>query len=239
MKAATTMVAVLAMTAVLASPSAAQSADGATVAAGLSWLIDEGETAPGVTFDVHVPLRTSDAMTLGVVGDVSVNKLFGRWIREFAAGVRIARPLERLTPFGQFVVGVDSSFGSTDPNLRPGVRRGCDRARAREHPGPVRSPLAEVRGQERRVRPAVDRRLLLAWRLASRVRDFIAQVSGGASRLAALLLPQIHPVFSVVAPCHPGAALRNLLRSRPCQGGARLGPGQGLDGHVPIEGRVF
>src|SRR5688500_6717631 len=32
---------------------------------------------------------------------------------------------------------------------------------------------------------------------------------GGASRLAALLLPQILPVFSVVAPCHPGAALRN------------------------------
>src|SRR5687767_12821739 len=32
---------------------------------------------------------------------------------------------------------------------------------------------------------------------------------GGASRLAALLLPQIRAVFSVVAPCHPGAALRN------------------------------
>jgi len=36
-------------------------------------------------------------------------------------------------------------------------------------------------------------------------------LSGGASRLAALLLHQIRPVFSVVAPCHPGAALRNLL----------------------------
>ena len=35
---------------------------------------------------------------------------------------------------------------------------------------------------------------------------------GGASRLAALLLPQILPVFSVVAPCHPGAALRNPVR---------------------------
>src|SRR5688572_9940374 len=32
---------------------------------------------------------------------------------------------------------------------------------------------------------------------------------GGASRLAALLLPQILAVFSIVAPCHPGAALRN------------------------------
>ena len=35
------------------------------------------------------------------------------------------------------------------------------------------------------------------------------RLPGGASRLAALLLPQILPVFSVVAPCHPGAALRN------------------------------
>src|SRR6266487_4754715 len=31
-----------------------------------------------------------------------------------------------------------------------------------------------------------------------------------ASRLAALLLVQILPVFSLVAPCHPGAALRDL-----------------------------
>jgi hypothetical protein len=36
-------------------------------------------------------------------------------------------------------------------------------------------------------------------------------LAGGASRLAALLLPQILPVFSVVAPCHPGAALRDLV----------------------------
>jgi len=36
-------------------------------------------------------------------------------------------------------------------------------------------------------------------------------LAGGASRLAALLLRQILPVFSVVAPCHPGAALRDLV----------------------------
>jgi plastocyanin len=36
-------------------------------------------------------------------------------------------------------------------------------------------------------------------------------LAGGASRLAALLLSQIRPVFSVVAPCHPGAALRDLV----------------------------
>ena len=33
--------------------------------------------------------------------------------------MRIARPLERFTPFGQFVVGADSSFGSTDPIFGP------------------------------------------------------------------------------------------------------------------------
>ena len=44
------------------------------------------------------------------------------------------------------------------------------------------------------------------------IKDHLA---GGASRLAALLLPQIPPVlpvFSVVAPCQPGAALRDLRR---------------------------
>ena len=40
------------------------------------------------------------------------------------------------------------------------------------------------------------------------IKDHLA---GGASRLAALLLPQILPVFSVVAPCQPGAALRDLV----------------------------
>jgi hypothetical protein len=36
-------------------------------------------------------------------------------------------------------------------------------------------------------------------------------LTGGASRLAALILPQMLPVFSVVAPGHPGAALRDLV----------------------------
>ena len=40
------------------------------------------------------------------------------------------------------------------------------------------------------------------------IKDHLA---GGASRLAVLLLLQILPVFSVVAPCHPGAALRDLV----------------------------
>jgi hypothetical protein len=35
----------------------------------------------------------------------------------------------------------------------------------------------------------------------------------GAPGLAALLLHQIFPIFSVVAPCHPGAALRNPLHN--------------------------
>src|SRR5262245_2093337 len=39
---------------------------------------------------------------------------------------------------------------------------------------------------------------------------YVTQFPGGASRLAALLLPQILPVFLVVAPYQPGAALRDL-----------------------------
>jgi CheY-like chemotaxis protein len=49
--------------------------------------------------------------------------------------------------------------------------------------------------------------------------------AGDASRLAALLLPQILPIFSVVAPCHPGASPPSMLRriyemsssSHPCR----------------------
>src|SRR4051812_31255474 len=44
--------------------------------------------------------------------------------------------------------------------------------------------------------------------LATLIKDHLA---GGASRLTALRLPQILPVFSVDAPCHPGAALRDLV----------------------------
>src|SRR5262249_33098210 len=44
--------------------------------------------------------------------------------------------------------------------------------------------------------------------LSSLIKDHLA---GGASRLAALLLPQILPVSSVVAPCQAGAALRDLI----------------------------
>src|SRR5213594_3079404 len=44
--------------------------------------------------------------------------------------------------------------------------------------------------------------------LSSLIKDHLA---GGASRLAALLGAQIFPIFSRLAPCHPGAALRDLV----------------------------
>src|SRR5438477_9928077 len=44
--------------------------------------------------------------------------------------------------------------------------------------------------------------------LSTLIKDHLA---GAASRLAALLLPQILPVFLVVTPCQPGAALRDLV----------------------------
>src|SRR5207237_218879 len=55
------------------------------------------------------------------------------------------------------------------------------------------------------------------WRMARRrrasglstlIKDHLA---GGASRRTALLLPQILPVFLVVAPCPAGAPLRDLV----------------------------
>jgi hypothetical protein len=55
--------------------------------------------------------------------------------------------------------------------------------------------------------------------LSTLIKDHLA---GGASRLAALLLPQILPVFLVVAPCQPGAALRDLVLVQ--RGRATRGP---------------
>src|SRR5918993_850481 len=39
---------------------------------------------------------------------------------------------------------------------------------------------------------------------------FVTELTGGASRLAALLLPHICRIGSVVAPGHPGATLRDF-----------------------------
>jgi len=70
----------------------------------------------------------------------------------------------------------------------------------------------------------------MAGGLSRLIKDYLP---GGASRLAALLLPQILPVFSVVAPCHPGAALRNLGLVQPRQATRnRLVRGSSLVGAV-------
>jgi hypothetical protein len=47
--------------------------------------------------------------------------------------------------------------------------------------------------------------------LVSRVRDSLSIFRAGHPRLAALLLAQIQPVFSLVAPRQPGAALRKMV----------------------------
>src|SRR6202171_1718557 len=71
--------------------------------------------------------------------------------------------------------------------------------------------------------------------LSRLIKDYLP---GGASRLAAWLLPQILPVFSVVAPGHPGAALRNPVLVQPrqatralprCGGACRRGRGRQLE----------
>src|SRR6478672_11064642 len=70
---------------------------------------------------------------------------------------------------------------------------------------PLRRSLAAARRISSSARCAAR---AVASGLSTLIKDHLA---GGASRLAALLLPQILPVFSVVAPCHPGAALRDLV----------------------------
>ena len=47
---------------------------------------------------------------------------------------------------------------------------------------------------------------------------FVTKFPGGASRLAALLLPHIGLICSVVAPCDPGAALRDFANASRFQG---------------------
>jgi serine/threonine protein kinase len=67
--------------------------------------------------------------------------------------------------------------------------------------------LAKFRGR-RRLRGGADRG---AHRGADHRRDVSLHVSlpGGPSHLAALLLPHRRPIYSVVAPGDPGAALRD------------------------------
>jgi hypothetical protein len=61
----------------------------------------------------------------------------------------------------------------------------------------------------RRGNPQIPELLILASSgLSTLIKDHFAD---GASWLAALQLPQILLVFSVVAPWHPGAALRDLV----------------------------
>ena len=56
------------------------------------------------------------------------------------------------------------------------------------------------------------------------------QLAGGASRLAALLGAQIFPIFSRLAPCHPGAALRDLVLAQ--RGQATRGIGSSKNAHA-------
>ena len=54
-----------------------------------------------------------------------------------------------------------------------------------------------------------ERRLEVPYQPVVKVR---LHSNGDASRLAALLLPQIFPIFSVVAPCQPGASPFSVRR---------------------------
>jgi len=72
-----------------------------------------------------------------------------------------------------------------------------------------RQPSASAGGFPRRRRPGRDRLCLAPWQPVAKV---ALHSTGGASRLAALLLPQILAVFSVVVPGQPGAAPVSVRR---------------------------
>jgi hypothetical protein len=60
-----------------------------------------------------------------------------------------------------------------------------------------------------------------------------------ASRLAALLVAQILPVFSLLAPCQPGAALRDLCNASRFQGTSLAGRRELMDSLATLLGSYF
>src|SRR5206468_5604505 len=92
---------------------------------------------------------------------------------------------------------------------------------AEQHPGLAEPRAAAARIAEERKRPFVVGETR---RPAYQDRVHVTQTrqqpaakvqlhsAGAASRLAALLLVQILPVFSLVAPCHPGASPPSVRR---------------------------
>lgn len=102
----------------LAVPAAAQGQLGA----GISFLHDSSETAPGFTVDYAYPIVPLTRGAIAVVGDFGLNKFDGATATSYLGGIRVRGNLnDKIAPFGQFLVGAEHCCGSTDTTFQPGV----------------------------------------------------------------------------------------------------------------------
>ena len=100
----------------LAVPAAAQGQLGA----GLSFL-DSSSTGAGVTVDYAYPIVPLTRGAVSVVGDFGLNKFDGATVTSYLGGLRLKYNLnDRVSPFGQFLFGVEHCCEFTDTALQPG-----------------------------------------------------------------------------------------------------------------------
>jgi hypothetical protein len=101
----------------LATPAVAQGQLGA----GLSFIDGEGGTGTGVTIDYAHPIVPLTQGTIAVVGDFGLNRFDGETVTSYLGGLRVRGNLnDRISPFGQFLLGVEQCCDSTDTALQPG-----------------------------------------------------------------------------------------------------------------------
>jgi hypothetical protein len=154
--------------------------------------------------------RTAKRRARERVREFRLRQGYGGHRRRLSGGVP-----RREVPRGRLVVRCAARASAAS---EPRERREPAERRARERAGESegQSPSHETSG------------------LSSLIKNHVA---GGASRLAALLLPRILPVLSVVAPGHPGAALRDLVLVQRRQTTSRFGArGESSRRRGPVRG---
>lgn len=93
-----------------------------TVGAGISFLHNTGDTAPGFTIDYATVKPATDKATVGFVGDFGLNRSNGVTVTSYLGGVRVGIPGNaKVHPFAQFVIGAEHCCSTTNFALQPGV----------------------------------------------------------------------------------------------------------------------
>jgi glucose/arabinose dehydrogenase len=143
-------------------------------------------SAPGMEEPIY--FWTPDVAPAGIA--FYAGKLFPSWQGDLFVSALVGRSLVRLVLKQNHVVAEERLLTELNTRIR-GVAEGPD--------GALYVLTDGANGKILRLMPRG---------LSTLIKDHLA---GGASRLAALLLPHILPVCSIVAPCQPGAALRDLV----------------------------